>query len=214
MSAARAGRVLERLLDRRNEHPERIPRIDREIQARFGQRQAVLVLDMCGFSRLTMRYGIIHFLAMIRRMRVIVQPLVERAGGRVVKTEADNLFAAFPAVPRALHAAQRITAEVDRRNAVLPADWDLHVGMGIGYGDLLVIGRGDFFGGELNLASKLGEDVAGPHEVLVTEAAAAAAGKRWRSRLRPRRARVGGVTVTFHQLVAGAGDGRRAQRRA
>jgi adenylate cyclase len=197
----RAARLLDRLLDRRNEHPERIPRLDREIRTRFERRHAVLVLDMCGFSRLTLRYGIIHFLAMIRRMHVVVAPLVERAGGRVVKTEADNLFAAFPDVPQALAAARKIGGELERQNAILPDDWDLHVGIGIGYGDVLMVGTGDFFGGELNLASKLGEDVAGSGDVLLTEAAAARAGKRWRERLRRRRVRLGGLTLTFHQLT-------------
>jgi len=200
MSDRRAVRTLDRLLDRRNQHPERIPRLDREIRTRFEQRHAVLVLDMCGFSRLTLRYGIIHFLAMIRRMHVVIAPLVVRAGGRVVKTEADNLFAAFPDVPQALAAARRIGVELDRQNAVLPEDWDLHVGIGIGYGDILMVGHHDFFGGELNLASKLGEDVAGAGEVLLTEAAAARAGKRWRDRLQRRRVRVGGLSLTFHQL--------------
>ena len=49
--------------------PNRWPRSTREIWRRFGRTRAVLVLDMCGFSRLTMRYGITHFLAMIRRLR-------------------------------------------------------------------------------------------------------------------------------------------------
>jgi adenylate cyclase len=201
MPARRAAHVLDRLLDRRNEHPERLPRIDRDIRERFGQRHAVLVLDMCGFSRLTMRYGIIHFLAMIRRMHVTVSPLVVGAGGRVVKTEADNLFAAFPDVPQAIAAARKIGAELNRRNAVLPEDWDLYVSIGIGFGDLLVIGEHDYFGAELNLASKLGEDVARSGEVLLTEAAAARAGRRWRARLRKRRVRIGGLTLGFFQLA-------------
>ena len=49
---------LARLLDRRNEHPESLAAIDDEIWQRFGRTSAVLVLDMCGFSRLTMRHGV------------------------------------------------------------------------------------------------------------------------------------------------------------
>src|SRR5262249_5399986 len=55
---------LERLLAARNEHPERLTDIDRQIWTTFGATCAVWVLDMCGFSRLTLRYGITHFLAM------------------------------------------------------------------------------------------------------------------------------------------------------
>ena len=131
---------LHRLLDARNEHPESLAEIDGEIWHRFGRTCAVLVLDMCGFSRLTMRYGITHFLAMIRRLGVIVRPVIAAAGGRVVKTEADNVFAMFDDVPQALAAARTIHDSLATANSFLPEDWDLHAGIGIGYGPLLLIG--------------------------------------------------------------------------
>src|SRR5215831_1576038 len=90
--------ALNLLLGRRNEHPERLSEIDREIWDAFGETHALWVLDMCGFSRLTMRHGITHFLAMIHRLHTIVRPIVGRHEGRVVKTEADNVFAVFPTV--------------------------------------------------------------------------------------------------------------------
>jgi len=162
-----------RLLDARNEHPESLPDIDGEIWRRFGHTRAVLVLDMCGFSRLTMRYGITHFLAMIRRLTTIVRPIIAEAGGRIVKTEADNVFATFDDVPDALAAARAIHRNLDAANTFLPEDWDLHAGIGIGYGPLLLIGGDDLFGSEMNMASKLGEDVASRGDILLSEAARA-----------------------------------------
>src|SRR6185295_12461583 len=103
---------LEALLAARNEHPESLAEIDGEIWRRFGETAAVLVLDMCGFSRLTMRYGITHFLAMIHRLRTIVRPVIAEAGGRVVKTDADNVFATFDDVTPALGAARTIQARL------------------------------------------------------------------------------------------------------
>ena len=165
-----AGELAE-LLDARNEHPESLADIDAEIWRRFGRTQAVLVLDMCGFSRLTMRYGITHFLAMIRRLRVLVRPVVAAAGGRVVKAEADNLFAVFDDVPAALAAARAIHGRLTAANAFLPDDWDLHAGIGIGYGPVLLVGAGDLFGSEMNVASKLGEDVAERGDILLSSSA-------------------------------------------
>lgn len=162
---------LNRLLDARNEHPESLSEIDTEIWRRFGQTRAILVLDMCGFSRLTMRYGITHFLAMIRRLGVIVRPVVERSGGQVVKAEADDLFATFEDVGAAVACARSIHASLEAANAFLPEDWDLHAGIGIGYGPLLVVGGVDLFGSEMNLASKLGEDLAQKGEILLTSSA-------------------------------------------
>ena len=162
---------LSRLLDARNEHPESLAEIDGEIWRRFGRTRAVLVLDMCGFSRLTMRYGITHFLAMIRRLQTIVRPVIAQGGGHVVKTEADNVFATFDDVPPALATARAIQRSLDAANTYLPEDWDLHAGIGIGYGPILLIGDQDLFGSEMNVASKLGEDVAARGEILLSSAA-------------------------------------------
>lgn len=162
---------LSRLLDARNEHPESLAEIDGEIWRRFGRTRAVLVLDMCGFSRLTMRYGITHFLAMIRRLQTIVRPVIAECGGRLVKTEADNVFATFDDVPPALVTARAIQRSLDAANTYLPEDWDLHAGIGIGYGPILLIGDQDLFGSEMNVASKLGEDVAARGEILLSSAA-------------------------------------------
>ena len=102
VEAPHPRRELARLLGMRNEHPERLHDIDRQIHEEFAETHAVLVLDMCGFSRLTARYGIIHFLSMIHRLHGIVLPIVRANGGTVVKTEADNVFAVFPDVPPAV----------------------------------------------------------------------------------------------------------------
>lgn len=160
-----------RLLDARNEHPEKLTAIDEEIWRRFGRTRAVLVLDMCGFSRLTMRYGITHFLAMIRRLGLIVRPVVTEAGGVVVKTDADNVFATFTDVEEALAAGRTIQARLRQANTFLPDDWDLHASIGIGYGPLLAVGTSDVFGAELNIAAKLGEDIARAGEIWLSAAA-------------------------------------------
>ena len=164
---------LRRLLRERNEHPERLADIDRRIGETFTHTHAVMVLDMSGFSRLTMRYGIIHFLAMIERMQEIVLPIVRApaGGGRLVKFEADNMFAVFPDTEPAVAAALKIHERLDAANVVLPEDWDLHASIGIGYGDLLMVGDDDMYGNEMNLASKLGEDLGEAGDVLLTEAA-------------------------------------------
>jgi class 3 adenylate cyclase len=48
---------------------------------------------------------------------------------------------------------------------------DLHVSIGIAYGKMLLLDGEDFYGDPVNLAAKLGEDIAGRGEVLVTDAA-------------------------------------------
>lgn len=193
--------TLQRLLALRNEHPERLAEIDGEIHGTFSRTHAVLVLDMCGFSRLTARYGITHFLAMIHRLHGIVLPIIAAHAGRVVKTEADNVFAVFADVEPAVAAAIDIQHRLREANVFLPDDWDLHASLGIGYGDLLMVGEDDLYGHEMNIASKLGEDIAGSGEVFLSEAAharVAALARPWQ--FEARQIPVSAMVVTAYKL--------------
>ncbi|HVM90520.1 MAG TPA: adenylate/guanylate cyclase domain-containing protein [Verrucomicrobiae bacterium] len=158
------------LLDIRITHPDRAKQIDKQIVKEFQKTRSIFVLDMSGFSRLVQRYGIIHYLAMIQRMRQVVGPAVERFGGMVVKFEADNCFAVFNNPDKALEAALAIHHDLEIANLATENDSDVYVSIGIGHGPVLLFCE-DMYGNELNLASKLGEDVAERNEILLTEAA-------------------------------------------
>jgi adenylate cyclase len=207
----RPGReYLSRLLAERNEYPDRAGAIDAHIRETFEQRVAILVLDMTGFSRTVQKHGIIHYLAMIQQMDTAARPAVEGNGGRVLKQEADNLFAIFETPEDAVEAAVDIFRSFDAINAVVGEDRDLHGCIGIGYGDTLVIGGEDMFGHEMNLASKLGEDLAVASEILLTEAACAALPPD-RYICTPRRYEASGLSIDcFHVSVRARGTGRLA----
>jgi class 3 adenylate cyclase len=162
---------LNRLLQMRNDHPEQASDIDAMIREIFATTCAVMVMDMSGFSRLTARHGIIHFLAMIRRMCAIATPIIARHQGTLIKQEADNLFATFQDVPQALEASMDMLKAFSAVNTGLPDEQDIYGSMGIGYGEILVIENEDMYGSEMNLASKLGEDLARSGEILLTEEA-------------------------------------------
>jgi class 3 adenylate cyclase len=166
---------LRKLLQERNEYPERADEVDVRIRETFGETLAVLVMDMSGFSRQTIRHGIIHFLAKIHRMQSIVVPTVEAGGGEVVKLEADNVYAVFDEVSQAVETALEINRRLDAANTMLPDELDMHGEFGIGYGEILVVEDEDIYGSEVNLASKLGEDLAERGEILLTESAYARA---------------------------------------
>jgi class 3 adenylate cyclase len=167
----RTKEKMAKLLQERNEHPERASEIDEKITEVFGETLAVFVMDMSGFSRQTIRHGIIHFLAQIHRMHSICTPVVEAHRGEVIKYEADNVFAVFPDVEQAVAAATELDRSLDAANTMLPDEFDMHGEFGIGFGNILVIENEDMFGSEVNLASKLGEDLAQRGEILLTESA-------------------------------------------
>jgi adenylate cyclase len=165
--------ALGRLLNDMISFPERRAQIAQNIEDTFGQCKAVLTLDMSGFSRTTQQHGIISFLLMIHQMQLICRPCVEQCGGTVIKTDADNLFCLFDTVADAVKASREIITRLNAVNTVLPADRQLYVAFGIGYGKILNIGDEDIFGDEMNLACKLGEDIAERGEILLTPAAQA-----------------------------------------
>jgi adenylate cyclase len=174
-SSQRSGREsMRRLLSERNQFPDRAAGIDRQLRDSFERKDAILVLDMVGFSRLTVEYGIIHYLAMIHQMAEAARPAVTGNGGVVIKQEADNLFAIFDDPKRALDSALDIFRAFDAVNSVVPPERDIYGSIGIGYGETLVIDEEDIFGSEVNIACKLGEDLAGKSEILLTPAAYAA----------------------------------------
>lgn len=171
MIANRSRERLYKFLRERNEQPARAAEIDALIREVFAETIAVLVMDMSDFSRQTIRHGIIHFLAKIQRMHSIAIPVVEARGGLIIKLEADNIYAVFGAVADAVEAAVDIQRGLEAVNTLLPDELDMHGEYGIGFGETLVIENEDIFGSEVNLASKLGEDLAQRGEILLTESA-------------------------------------------
>jgi adenylate cyclase len=165
--------VLQRLLQLRLDHPEQAEEIDAQIHQTFGQRCAVLVMDSSGFSRLAQDQGIVAALSEIERMRQSVIPIMEAHAGLVFKVEIDNVYAIFPSTQAAIQAAQVVMAQ----------PMNTQVSIGVGFGDLITVSSNsllegqshrpivDVYGEELNLASKLGEDLAGHGEILLTSQA-------------------------------------------
>jgi len=160
---------LENLLREMIEQPERQAEITQIIDDVFGQDKAVLVLDMSGFCRTAREHSIVLVLSMIYQMQELLKPCVESEGGRLIKAEADNLFCLFDTVIDAVRSCGQMQSSLNAANTRIPEHCRLNVSIGIGYGHILNIEDKDIFGDEVNLASKLGEDVADKGEILLTE---------------------------------------------
>ena len=153
------------------EKPPSRQRLEKRLWKEFGSEYAVFVLDMSGFSLLTRKYGIVHYLSMVRRMQLTTKPIVRSFGGSMIKYEADNCFAVFPEPLAAVNAAIAMQHAFDAANLLTSDDLDIHIACGIDYGKILIIGHQDCFGDPVNRASKMGEDVAAAGEILVTKEA-------------------------------------------
>jgi class 3 adenylate cyclase len=164
---------LEYLLGRLALKPELEVEITQTVELIFGQDKAVLILDMSGFCRKTRRHGIVRVLSIIHQMRELILPVIKKENGEFIKCEADNLFCIFDSVTDAIKASRNINELLISRNQSADKDCQINVSIGIGYGHILNIENRDLFGDEVNLASKLSEDIAGKGNILLTENALA-----------------------------------------
>lgn len=183
------------LIDRLNAAAgEERARVEAEIWRAFGVEQAVLVLDMSQFSLSVRRDGILPYLGHIRRMQKLMAPLVEAHGGRVVKFVADNLFATFATSEAAALAAVAMQRTLQARQA------GFAIAIGIDHGRFLLLPEGDAWGDTINVACKLGEDLAAAGEILLTQAARAALPEAFPHAFREQRVSVSGLEVVVHSL--------------
>ena len=162
------------LLDELIEHPGDRTEIEQRILAEFAEAKAIMVVDLCGFSRATATFGIVPIMVMIYRTRSLARPVIEKHGGVLVEAKADNLLCLFDTVDQALAASREIVLVLDEATTLLPEDFELYASIGIGYGPILNVGSELVAGPEVNLASKVGEDIADQGETLLTESAVAA----------------------------------------
>jgi adenylate cyclase len=156
------------------------------------RRRAVVFTDCADFTVRTLRDGILHFLMAFHAALDGVRAVVRRTGGLVVKVEADSLLLLYEDASRACAGALAVESFLRRFNRGRPTDERARFSYGIGYGDVLDL-DGDTFGPEVNLASKIGEDLARPGEILLTPGAASNVSATLRRRLAPHE------PVRFHE---------------
>lgn len=153
-------------LDDRGSDPAVAKAFDEAVWAARGSEGAMLVTDLSGFTRVTKARGILHFLAIFRRCQLACVPLIASHGGKLLKQEADDLIAIYPDASKALTSALAMLESTRVLNRWLAEEDRVYMCMGIEQGSLLAL-EDDAFGDPVNVAFKLGEELAEPNEILV-----------------------------------------------
>jgi class 3 adenylate cyclase len=154
-----------------------LKRIDQRIFDLFGEEWTIMFTDLAGFSRQTAAFGIIHFLQIIHEKKKLLVPVISAHDGILVKIEADSFLVLFRRTASAIRCAVEMQRVCQKASEHRPPEEQILLCIGIGRGILLRIGASEVWGAEVNAASKLGEDTAKAHEILVTEAARESAAK-------------------------------------
>src|SRR5215468_156057 len=136
---------------------------------RVGRRLAAIVAaDVAGYSRL-MGIDEVGTARTLREHRKVADALVEKHGGRLVKSTGDGVLLEFPSVVDAVECAVAVQAVMDQRNEGVPADRQMLFRFGINLGDVLIEGD-DILGDGVNIAARL-EGVATPGGICISSTA-------------------------------------------
>ena len=190
----RTKRVEAYLRKRARTAPARRAELDCRSWPTLTRKRAIVFTDTADFTTRTLRDGILHFLMSFDHVIGVLRPVVKKHAGTVVKVEGDSLLLTFEDARAACAAVVALDATLRRFNRKRPEDERFRFSYGIGYGDVIEL-EGDVFGLEVNVASKLGEDLGKPGEALLTPAAAAGLDRHTLRRVKPY------AVVTFKKLA-------------
>jgi len=171
-----------------------------EIWERYGRKVAAMVIDSSGFSRATEQHGIVHFLSKLMIMRTIIQQVCQNHGSHAFRFEADNVYAIFDHPDAAISAALQVHEGIVEEKLMLTPTEPFHVCIGIGFGDMLYSETLEgYFGEEMNLASKLGEDTAKGGETLISASAFLHADRQLVESFTPHDLDIAGIAAPYHR---------------
>jgi TolB-like protein len=121
---------------------------------------AILAIDMVGYSR-HMEADELGTIARQRtHRRELIDPVLHKHGGRIVKTTGDGMLVEFGSVVDALESAVRIQRAIAQMEAKMPKGDRIQYRAGINLGDIVIDGD-DILGDGVNIAARL-EGIAEP----------------------------------------------------
>lgn len=127
----------------------------------------VLFTDLKGSTNYFEKYGDSAGLLMVHRCNTMLGEIVERHGGRVIKTIGDAVMAAFEDHIEAVAASIEMQEAITADNADKPDTHRISIRIGINHG-LGIVKSNDVFGDVVNVASRV-ESAAAPEQILISD---------------------------------------------
>src|SRR5579864_1523537 len=129
----------------------------------------VLAADVVGYSRLMGEDESGTLSTLKKRQSEVIDPLLAKYGGRVVKLMGDGVLAEFASVVNAVQCAVELQAGMEKGNEDRSPERHMRLRIGINLGDVIVEGS-DLYGDGVNLAARL-EGLAEPGGICLSETA-------------------------------------------
>jgi TolB-like protein/Flp pilus assembly protein TadD len=127
---------------------------------------AILAADVVGYSAMMQADEAGTLAALKSRRREILQPLVGKHHGRIVKLMGDGVLVEFGSAVNAVACAVELQKRMAAENDGLPEERCIALRVGINLGDVIIEG-GDLYGDGVNIAARL-QEKAEPGGILVS----------------------------------------------
>jgi adenylate cyclase len=138
---------------------------------------AILVADVVGYSRLMEADEVGTLAAVQQRWKGIVEPLVGKNEGRIVKFMGDGVLVEFASAVNAVRCGVDLQDALAQANQGLAEEHLIALRIGINLGDIIVEGS-DVLGEGVNIAARL-ETLAEPGGICISAKVQAEVGERF-----------------------------------
>ncbi len=115
---------------------------------------AIVAADIAGYSRLIGQDEEGTLRALREHRAELIDPLIERHGGRIANTAGDSLLLEFPSAVDAVRCSIAVQEGMAQRNSDIEADRHIVLRIGINVGDVVAQGD-DLLGDGVNVAARL-----------------------------------------------------------
>src|SRR5262249_8572872 len=129
-------------------------------QAPHRRLAAILAADVVGYSRMMQADEAGTLAALKSRRTEILQPLVSKHHGRIIKAMGDGVLVEFASAVEAVSCAVALQEAMDAANVGTEESRRVVLRIGINLGDVMVEG-GDLYGDGVNIAARI-ESLAEP----------------------------------------------------
>ena len=127
---------------------------------------AILAADVVGYSRMLEADEAATLSALRDRRKRILEPLVSKYHGRIMRVMGDGVLIEFSSAVEAVQCAVDLQRAMAEANTDVPSDRAIVLRVGVNLGDVVVEGK-DLFGDGVNVAARL-EEIAEPGGICVS----------------------------------------------
>ena len=118
---------------------------------------AIVSADVAGYSRLMGRDEAGTLQRLKAHRSELIDALIDKHGGRIVKTTGDGLLLEFPSVVAAVECCIAVQKGMVERNEGIDDDDSIRFRIGVHLGDVIVDDDDDIYGDGVNIAARLQE---------------------------------------------------------